>query len=639
MAAYDGLVVGYLREVLVQLHLVVHHRTNLQQVEVTRPVGVELHRELNLHLAAHVLPSIFHGEGEQLRKREDPVLQHATESDDLSSSFVDAVADDLVIGVEGRGDILQRPVLVCFPDGQFQQVEAVVHGEVLRHVLQVEGIEAGLRLFQRDVHLRGLQHLVGMSRTDPQVETAVHDVLAQAECQVDGALLCFLVADGIVVDASCHTGDVRIETVAVLRADHLLQDHSHLLLVYHVRRRKHIVLAGLIEHGGIDPLDGIAEHLKPLVLVLTVGNHIRAVNPGKRLIMRIFKQRRRAYGYRLLHHLKEGVEVLGQGFRQTGVEEVMEHLLVGDVIAEHNLVKLVTGHELVEDVGAEHDGLRNHHPRVVEAVEVDMAFDDVVDEGDATAFASERTLSDSREVGVLVKAVAMEHGHHALVLHLAVAHDGVEDDVTVGVDVLKGMPGDALEKVGYGEEGTRAQPARHVVVGDMIEQRLLGQGEDIVLKVLEVLDPSHLLHRVRVAEDEVAESEIASDEVLQLHVHVLRVLVDERGSALTRQLHAVGLRRLHDERNVLVGLTDFRQQLEAGQVVLHPVLRESAVADDAKHVVLVFLIQFPGLLIATGEHDLWPSAHTQRLQLRVQSLRGKEQALLQHEVVERGEDG
>ena len=67
----------------------------------------------------------------------------------------------------------------------------------------------------------------------------------------------------------------------------------------------------------------------------------------------------------------------------------------------------------------------------------------------------------------------------------------------------------------------------------MIHQRFARQSEDIVLQVLQVLDASHFLHRVRIAEDEVAKAEIAANQVTQVNIQLLRVLVDKTGMTLT----------------------------------------------------------------------------------------------------------
>ena len=207
--------------------------------------------------------------------------------------------------------------------------------------------------------------------------------------------------------------------------------------------------------------------------------------------MGIFEERGGADGDGFGDYLQIGDEVVAQPLREMRLEEAGEDFFVGG-FAERQRIEFVRLHELVEDVGAEHHGAGEQHRGVVKTVEVGVTKDDVVEERQAAPFSAERTIADALEVAVLVKAVAIEDGDHTLVLHAPIAHDGVEDDLTVGVDVLEFVPGDVAEELGNGEKCSRAEPARDVVVANVVEEGFGGQGEDVVLQVLEVAD-AHLL--------------------------------------------------------------------------------------------------------------------------------------------------
>ena len=71
------------------------------------------------------------------------MLQDVGKGDDFASAGIKPVADNLVVRVVGGGYVVQCSVLFRFFDVQFQQVEAVVDGEVVTGIAQVEGIEAG----------------------------------------------------------------------------------------------------------------------------------------------------------------------------------------------------------------------------------------------------------------------------------------------------------------------------------------------------------------------------------------------------------------------------------------------------------------------------------------------------------------
>ena len=401
---------------------------------------------------------------------EDIVLQDIGKSNDLAAARIQAVADNLVVGVVGRGNVVEGSVLFGFFDMQLQQIETVVDGEVVAAVAQVEGIEAGLCLAKSYLHFAGLQYLGGVIRRETERQAAVYDILTQSECQIDDTFFGLLVPQGIVVERACHARHAGIEAGTVLVADYFLEDDGHLLLVDDVARGLHVGFGVSEVDGGVNTLDRVAQHAEHLVLVVQVGNHVRIVNAGKGLVVRVFEQRRRTDGDGRLHHVEEGEEVLDQAVGQLGLEEIAQDGVVVR-IRQGYLVEVIGLHELVEHVGTEHDGLGNGYTGVVEFLELGMALYQIVDESQAAALASQRAFTDAGKVGVAVEAVALEDSHHALVLHLAVLDDGFEDDLAVGIHVLQGIPGDGFQEFGDGEHGTRVKPAADVVAADVVEER------------------------------------------------------------------------------------------------------------------------------------------------------------------------
>ena len=200
--------------------------------------------------------------------------------------------------------------------------------------------------------------------------------------------------------------------------------------------------------------------------------------------MRILEQRRRAHGNRRLDGLEEGEEVGYQCIGQLCFHEVLQYLLVGRV-AQGYRPQVVLVHELVEEVGTQHDGLRNLHRGILELVQFRMTLDDVIQERQATALATQRTVADAGKVGKAVELQAVEDGHHADVLHPSILHDGVEDDLTVSVQVLQLVPRHRLQELADGEDGPCTQPSAHVVAADVILERLSRDVEDVVLQLLQ----------------------------------------------------------------------------------------------------------------------------------------------------------
>ena len=93
--------------------------------------------------------------------------------------------------------------------------------------------------------------------------------------------------------------------------------------------------------------------------------------------MRVLEQRRGSCCDGALDHFEECLEVAEQTLRQTSAQEGCEDLFVGR-IAQRKRIELVLVHELVEDVGAEHDSLGDAHTRLLLQflrgfVETDMA--------------------------------------------------------------------------------------------------------------------------------------------------------------------------------------------------------------------------------------------------------------------------
>ena len=66
-------------------------------------------------------------------------------------------------------------------------------------------------------------------------------------------------------------------------------------------------------------------------------------------------------------------------------------------------------------------------------------------------------------MGIAVELQTVEDGHHTDIFHTAVLHDGIEDNLPVGIDILQLMPGDMLKELADGEDGTCTKPAAHIV--------------------------------------------------------------------------------------------------------------------------------------------------------------------------------
>ena len=298
------------------------------------------------------------------------------------------------------------------------------------------------------------------------------------------------------------------------------------------------------------------------------------------------------------------------------------------------MVQVVLLHKLVEEIRTQHNRLRDVHLYARKAVELWMPLDDVVEKGQSAAFSTQRAFTDTGKVGVLVEAVAFEHRHHALVLHAAVAHDGVEDDLAVGIEVLQLIPREGADEFGQRKHGAAAQPARHVVARDVVEQRLGGHFENGGLQFFERPHPRHRFEGRGVAEDEVAEAEVHLDGIAQIDVHLLRIFVDEVRSINRRAVHVLRLGRLEDERQEGVARTEFGQKFYTRSRIDLSGFGIARVGDDTEHLLGVVLVEGKGLLVVARQHNLRSAAHAQGALVAVEGFSGKILALLEHKLVE-----
>ena len=152
---------------------------------------------------------------------------------------------------------MKRAILLSLADRHLDEVEAIIHADIARFLrtLSSQGKEVRLCVAQGNLHLAHLQNLMWVGWADTKAGSTIHDVLSKTHRQRDSSLLGLLVTDGVVVDASCHTTNDRIEAAVVLLAHDLLKDDGHLLLVNHIACGRHVVLAAAIEDAGVNALN------------------------------------------------------------------------------------------------------------------------------------------------------------------------------------------------------------------------------------------------------------------------------------------------------------------------------------------------------------------------------------------------
>ena len=135
------------------------------------------------------------------------------------------------------------------------------------------------------------------------------------------------------------------------------------------------------------------------------------------------------------------------------MKEMLKDFFIRNV-AERNLIQGIALHEFVEYIGAENHSLRNHHAGILIFIKVSAALDDIIEESETSAFASQRSFTDAGELTVGIVSVSMENGNYTLILHPSVAHDSIKNILTVCIHITLHLPCDFLQKLCHREYGT-----------------------------------------------------------------------------------------------------------------------------------------------------------------------------------------
>ena len=347
--------------------------------------------------------------------------------------------------------------------------------------------------------------------------------------------------------------------------------------------------------------------------------------------MGILQQRRRAHGNRRLHSIEESEEVSYQRVGQLSSHKVLQNLLVR-CITQSDGIEIILLHELVEEVGTQYHGLRNRDLCMFILVEFRMTLDNIVEEGEATAFATQGTLTDTGEMAVGIELHTVKDSHDTDILHTTILHDRIENDLTVGIDIFEFMPGNVFQESTDREDGTGTKPTAHVVARHMIQHRLTGDLKDIVLQFLQTGYTGHLLLGHWIAEDKVAKTHVFFDKVMEVDIQFRRVLIDEMETLCLGLCTVDGFRRVKNQWHILITSTNLTEEFqtcfriaflymrETPENILH---RESGIRDDTQCILVILLIDLHGLLVVRGEHHLRTSTLTLGCRVRIKGLCGE----------------
>ena len=291
-----------------------------------------------------------------------------------------------------------------------------------------------------------------MIRRETKRHTAVYNIFSQSQCQIDGSFLRFFITQRIIIQRTRHTGHGWIITVTILIADYFLQNNGHFFLIDHIRCSLHIGFTIPKINGSINAFDCIGKHTQHLIPIVQIRNHISVIDSGKRLIVRIFQQRRRTDSNRRFHHIKESKEVLYQSVRQFCFQEISQYRIIIR-IRKRNLIQIVNVHKFIEYVRTKHHCLRNGNTGILKLFKFGITFHHIIYKSQTASLSSQRTVTDTGKVGITVETVTFKDGNHSLILHFTVFHNRFKDNPAMRIHVLKAAPCNRFQKLCHREHG------------------------------------------------------------------------------------------------------------------------------------------------------------------------------------------
>ena len=131
----------------------IHDRTYLQEIEGAGLIIIEIAGKLYLDRALHFVGTESLYRLKQFRQREYTMLQDTTERDDLTSTFIDTIADNLVHGIISGCDIGKGPILCSLFHTHLLDIKAVIDLEIIADMGHVQSIEPRLGLRECSLHL------------------------------------------------------------------------------------------------------------------------------------------------------------------------------------------------------------------------------------------------------------------------------------------------------------------------------------------------------------------------------------------------------------------------------------------------------------------------------------------------------
>src|SRR4029077_2925266 len=268
------------------------------------------------------------------------------------------------------------------------------------NVGQLERQKVRLRIGENILHRRELDEVSRIARAECQTLTAIDHSAAEAQDDCGNAVVRVHRRHWIEVIGAHDSGEIRIKTLVVGGADHLLENDGHFFFFQPIRRRAHVCLRVLAEGGCVHPLDRFYELLKTYRQVgIVVGEHERFVDAGEGLVLRIFQQAGGTHGQRIADFRKKFQQIVAYRRWKRRLQEALFNFAVVGTL-QRKIRQVVLVDEPIENVGSQNNRGWNCHTDSGEQLLDAVFIQQMAHEGQAARLTSQRSVPNAQEKSV-----------------------------------------------------------------------------------------------------------------------------------------------------------------------------------------------------------------------------------------------
>ena len=258
---------------------------------------------------------------------------------------------------------------------------------------------------------------------------------------------------------------------------------------------------------------------------MVIGEHDSFVHPGKRLILGILQQARRAHRERVPHDLQQPPQPVDDMLRQGRFDESPYDLFV-IIGSKSKITEVVMLHHGVKNIGFKYDRRGDIDIDTLEFVMYLVAIQESVHEGQAASLAAKRTAADAGEATVRIKCPGVVVGYPPSMLLDVIAMQRRNERLSKIIDGGKVVDRARPQLVSKVKLGPRFEPIGEVVAFGVEKKALVGDHVQLLFEIAQIMGAGHFT-AVGHIENEITEAEIPADEPLDIMKQPRRILHQE----------------------------------------------------------------------------------------------------------------